>query len=102
MWNSESGNFPKFVVDLIHINSDKSATPSRFNALFAYPAHLVCWHFTERLKTYMTDHGHTLLAFLAAGAAEMRNGFKEQEVDDRMSVHGFTSSKVVDPESPVA
>lgn len=49
---------------------------------------------TRKMRS-MIDHVHTLFRFLPIGAAELQEGDGKQDVDAKMSMHEFASSKVV-------
>lgn len=56
---------------------------------------------TKRRKTYGTDHGYTLLAFLTVEIAEMEVEDGELVVDERLSLQRFPSSGVVPLEKAI-
>lgn len=56
---------------------------------------MVWFTYTEKRKRYVNDNAHTLLGFVPAGATELREGGREQRVDESMSTLGFASSELV-------
>lgn len=50
----------------------------------------------------MIDHGHTLLRFSPARAAELRDPDGEQNVNESIIMHEFASSEVVPLEDATA
>lgn len=67
----------------------------KFNVFVSYRLQLVCLNLTERRKSYLTDHGYTLLGFSPVRAAELRVEDWDLEVDERVSSYGLTSPDVV-------
>lgn len=65
---------------VIQIYSDETETFLKFNTLVAYSIHVGWLNFTAIKKRSMTDRRHTVLGFLLAGAAELRDGDGEQNV----------------------
>lgn len=63
---------------------------------------MVLLSFMKREKEYVSDHEHTLLWLLPAGAVELRERDVEQDLDEGMSMHGWASSEVVPLKGPKA
>lgn len=49
----------------------------------------------------MADRGHILLGYLPVVAAELREGYGGQDVEDSMSMYALTSSEVVHLEDAI-
>lgn len=71
------------------------ATALESNALFANSAHLLSLIATERKKSYLIDHGCTLLGILPVAIAELGVDDGDLEVNENTSLYKLTSSDVV-------
>lgn len=79
----------------MQIYTARTATFSKSNALVIYSVHVVWLKFPEERRSYLADHENNFLGLPAIEIAEMRVQDRDLEVDESVSLHGLTTSKVV-------
>lgn len=75
--------------------SDKPAKRLRFNAIFAYPAHVVWSNFTVKRRRSLNNSGYKFWGLLPVEAAEMEPEDLDGKADKSVSQYGLTLLKVV-------
>lgn len=94
-WSRENKDLPGSLARLLDVYSEIAQTSLELTALAACQSRAVLLSFTQRKRTYLTDHKYTMFGFLSVGAVMLREETSQHELDKSTSRLRSESSEMV-------